>query len=104
MAETGKITRRKFLKRTAAAGAAFAMPAIVPASVFGANAPSNRITVGMIGLGRQVIYTNLRSFLSAPDCQVVALCDVDRWRLNITENRTSAWGGGIKPERDKFCK
>jgi len=51
----------------------------------------------MIGLGRQVIFTNLPSFLSAPDCQVVALCDVDRWRLNITEDR-SVGRSTITPE------
>lgn len=102
MAAKAPITRRNFLKAAgvATAGNCWA-PTIVRASSLGANgsvAPSNRITVGMIGLGRQVIFTNLRSFLSAPDCQVVALCDVDRWRLNITENRMSVWGGGIKPE------
>jgi predicted dehydrogenase len=76
-------------------------PTVIRASAIGANgavSPSNRINVGMIGLGRQTIFTNLRSFLSAPDCQVVALCDVDQWRLDITEPRMSVWGGGIKPE------
>jgi hypothetical protein len=40
------IGRRTLLK------AAAAFPAIVPASVFGQNAPSNRINVGAIGIGR----------------------------------------------------
>ncbi|MHC4800470.1 MAG: Gfo/Idh/MocA family protein [Planctomycetota bacterium] len=87
----GSISRRGFLKRTGiAAGSALAFPTIVPSSVLGKNgkvAPSNRITVGMIGVGRQVIYTNLKSFLQAPDVQVVALCDVDRWRLSVTNER-----------------
>jgi len=43
---------RQMLKRTA--GAVF--PMIVPASVFGASAPSNRITVAMVGMGRQARY------------------------------------------------
>ena len=43
-------------------------------------APSNRITVGMIGLGRQCLAYNLPFFVKQPDCEVVALCDVDRWR------------------------
>jgi hypothetical protein len=33
-------------------GAALAAPTIVPASVFGQNAPSNRINIGAIGVGR----------------------------------------------------
>ena len=56
-------------------------PTIVPSSVFGSNAPGSRITVGMIGMGRQAYYSNLKSFLSAGDVQVVAVCDVDSWRL-----------------------
>ncbi|OAI44237.1 hypothetical protein AYO42_05000 [Rhizomicrobium sp. SCGC AG-212-E05] len=43
------INRRSVLKTGLAA---FAAPAIVPSSVFGQNAPSNRITIGAIGIGR----------------------------------------------------
>ena len=44
-------TRRDFLKTSAAAlGAAACTPYLVPASVFGATAPSNRINVGFIGM------------------------------------------------------
>jgi myo-inositol 2-dehydrogenase/D-chiro-inositol 1-dehydrogenase len=77
------VSRREFLKDAAAtACAALAGPAIIPSAVFGANAPSNRITVGMIGMGRQAFQSNLKSFLNAPDTQVVAVCDVDAWRLD----------------------
>lgn len=31
---------------------AIAAPMIVPSSVFGQNAPSNRVTIGAIGVGR----------------------------------------------------
>lgn len=100
-----RITRRTLLKSTAATAASVCLaPTIVRAAALGKDghvAPSNRIAIGMIGLGRQAIYTNLRSFLSARDCQVVALCDVDRWRLNITEPRKTVWGGGVKPEEVK---
>ncbi len=76
------ITRRRFLKRSAAATCAVLYgPTIVPAGVFGADAPSNRIAIGMIGMGRQAFYSNVKSFLNAPDVQVVAVCDVDSWRL-----------------------
>ncbi len=77
------LTRRTFLRNSAGAvaGATLLSPTIVPSSVFGANAPSNRVTVGMIGMGRQAYYSNVKSFLSFPDVQVAAVCDVDAWRL-----------------------
>ena len=43
--------------------------------------PSNRVTVGVIGIGRQTVQINLPQFFSMPDVQVAALCDVDAWRL-----------------------
>ena len=33
-------------------------------------------------MGRQAYYSNLKSFLAASDVQVVAVCDVDTWRLD----------------------
>ncbi|MBM4028382.1 MAG: Gfo/Idh/MocA family oxidoreductase [Planctomycetes bacterium] len=77
------MTRRTFLRDSlgAAAGAALLAPTIVPSSVFGAHAPSNRITVGMIGMGRQAYHSNVKTFFSFPDVQVVAVCEVDAWRL-----------------------
>lgn len=86
-----RLSRRAFLRRAAtAASLALAAPRIVPASVLGrggAVAPSNRITVGFIGTGRQAIYANLPGFLREPDAQVVALCDVDAWRLDLARRR-----------------
>jgi len=71
------VSRREFLKGSAvAAGAALAWPTIVPSSVFGANAPSNRITVGCIGVGGQG-RGNMGSFKGNPGSEVVAVCDVD---------------------------
>ncbi len=49
---------------------------IVPASVLGANAPSNRIHVGFIGCGNQSTI-DLPAFLGHEDCQVLAVCDVN---------------------------
>ena len=42
------ITRRNLLK---GAAVGIAAPMIVPSTVFGANAPSNRITIASIGIG-----------------------------------------------------
>src|SRR3954462_11300975 len=76
VAASSEISRRDFVKSAAAAGA-LAPPYFVPASVFGAAAPSNRINVGCIGVGNQG-FPNLLRFLKQKDCQVVAVCDVNR--------------------------
>jgi predicted dehydrogenase len=86
--------RRQFLK---AAGATLAAPLIVPRSLFGANAPSNRITVGMIGMGRQAYHVNLPPFLNEPDSQVVAVCDVDAWRLEQAKLKVEQHYAGQTP-------
>ncbi len=83
-------TRRDFLKGAAAAGAAVALPAIVPASVFGANAPSNRIAMGFIGVGGHGSGHNLRGFLGQPDAQAVAVCDVDPNHVSRAVNMVKA--------------
>lgn len=69
-----RLTRRRFL---AAAGAAVAAPWVVPASVLGAAAPSNRIHIGCIGTGNQGTQV-LQGFLQQDDARVVAVCDVNR--------------------------
>src|SRR6187431_1472850 len=76
VADSTGISRREFVK-SAAAATALASPYFVPASVFGATAPSNRINVACIGVGNQG-WSNLLRFLKQNDCQVVAVCDVNR--------------------------
>lgn len=74
-----ELSRKEFLKTTGAflAGAAFAAPSIVSSSVFGAGAPSNRLTLGFVGVGGQG-FSNLRGFIENQDTQVLAVCDVER--------------------------
>ena len=82
MKNQGQITRRSFLKGTAAiGGAAIGLPAIVPSSVFGANAPSSRIVMGAIGVGSQGT-GDMQGFLSKPEVQMVAICDIDKGHLD----------------------
>lgn len=88
------MNRRAFLRNTGFAAAAAGIPTIVPSSVFGENAPSNRITIGMIGLGRQGFGQNLQGanltaigaripgVLETAEAQVIAVCDTDSWRMN----------------------
>lgn len=71
-------TRRNFLKSAAAIG----MPAIIPASALGKNgsvAPSNRIVLGGIGLGRRGSKV-LEGFFQQDDCQFVAVADPQKER------------------------
>ncbi len=74
------VSRRGFLKGTALAGSALAFPNIVPSTVFGAGAPSNRIVMAGIGLGGMGS-GNMRSFLNKPEVQFVAVCDLDAGHL-----------------------
>lgn len=73
-----ELSRRRFLKGAAAsAGAASLLGTVVPSSVFGARAPSNRIAMGCIGVGGRGTW-NLRNFLGRAEVQLLAVCDVDR--------------------------
>lgn len=69
------MSRREFLKGAAVIGA----PMIVPSSVFGQNAPSNRLTMGQIGIGNMGT-TDMKEFLKRDDVQVLAVCDLDQKR------------------------
>ena len=74
------ISRRRFL---AATGAALAAPAFVPASALGRagnEAPSERITMGVVGWGMQGP-GNTEEFMRQKDCQVIAACDLDKTHL-----------------------
>ncbi len=76
------ITRRGFLRRTMLAAGAATFPLVLPGRVLGKDsgiAPSNRLTMGCIGVGRQGS-GNMREFLGMPGVQVVAVCDVDAKR------------------------
>jgi predicted dehydrogenase len=75
-----KLSRRQMLG--AGAGAALALPAFLPASALGrdgALAPSQRITLGAVGLGGRGTGV-LRSFMSNRDVQFTAICDIRKIR------------------------
>ncbi len=78
MKKTHSLSRRDFLVKGATVlGTAAAFPAVVPSTVFGAAAPSNRITMGMIGMGLQM-EGHFSGMLGRRDVQVLAVCDVIR--------------------------
>ena len=88
MTDTRKSTssRREFIaaagKAAAAASVAAGFPAIVPSSVFGATAPSNRINVGAIGNGRISRAHDLPRIWKYDQARIMAVCDLDTRRLN----------------------
>ena len=72
-------SRRQLLAGAAAAGAT----PLLTTSAFGggaSTAPSERITLGFISLGRLGHKYHLKTYLENPDVQVLAVCDVDQWR------------------------
>jgi len=73
------VSRRSFMGSLLAAGAA---PWIIPAHVLGEHAPSNKITIGAVGLGSQGT-GDLKMFLGLDKtARVVALCDCNRRHLD----------------------
>jgi hypothetical protein len=76
------LTRRDLLRQSAAAGAVLAAPWFVPATALGRDgktAASERITLGVIGIGPRGTY-DLQAMLKLPDVQCVAVCDVQASR------------------------
>lgn len=75
---TRKFTRREFLTTSTAIG--LAAPFILPSSVWSAEVnPSDRITMGFVGVGTQGRYL-LGGFLGSKGTQVLAVSDVDTTR------------------------
>ena len=88
------MNRRSFLKQaTIFAAGALGFPYVVPSSALGRAgtvAASERITIGFIGTGGHGIAMNLKTFLSQPDAQAVAVCDVDPVNLNQARDLVNA--------------
>lgn len=79
-----RVSRRAFLRGAAVAGAAIGFPTVLPSSVFGQNAPSNRITMGLIGMGL-MMGGHRGGMCGRPDVQVLAVCDVDRSKRELAK-------------------
>ena len=63
------------------AAAAAGFPTIVPSSVLGQKAPSNRINVGAIGVGRISRVHDLPGIWQFDQARIVAVCDLDSKRV-----------------------
>lgn len=73
--------RRSFLNNTIKGAAMMAIPTIVPSSVFGKNAPSNKLNIGQIGVGRIARDHDLPGTWQHEAARIMAVCDLDRNRL-----------------------
>jgi len=78
-------SRRTFIstagKGIVATSVVSGFPSIVPASVFGATAPSNLITVGAIGTGRISRGHDMPGVWKNSSARIVAVCDLDSKRV-----------------------
>lgn len=82
MHDSNHQTRRHFLQSSLATTAALAAPSFIPAPAMGwagKVAPSDKITLGVIGMGPRASY-DLPSMLAQPDVQCVAIADVQASR------------------------
>lgn len=90
-------SRRHFLKDTVAASAALAFPTIIPATALGKGgrpAPSERVTVGLMGFGTIAQFTS-QNFLADARCQIVAVADPVTELSNY--GYSGQWTGGRVP-------
>lgn len=93
-----QVGRRDFLRRVAAT---LALPNIVVGRAMGANdatPASERLTIGFIGMGKQM-GGHVGAFLGRPQCQVVAVCDVEsrrleKFRAQVDDYYTQKFGKG----------
>jgi predicted dehydrogenase len=83
----GAIGRRAFLKRSLACGAAFAAPRVITAPLFGADAPSNRVTVGQIGCGNIGSNYHINTLIREADVRIIAVADAYKSRREAAAAR-----------------
>jgi predicted dehydrogenase len=76
-------SRRTFLKTSLGAAAVAGFPTIVPSRVFGQLAPSNRINVGAIGVGRISRGHDLPGIWKYDQANIMAVCDLDANRVEL---------------------
>jgi predicted dehydrogenase len=86
MPEKKRFNRRDFVKTSlqgaiATSVAMTGFPTILPAAVFGKNAPSNKINIAAIGVGRISRDHDMAETLKYDHARIMAVCDLDSKRL-----------------------
>ncbi|NUQ61896.1 MAG: Gfo/Idh/MocA family oxidoreductase [Pirellulales bacterium] len=82
MSKQPSTTRREFLAGSAAAAAAVSLPSLISSSALGADgavAPSEKISLGVIGIGPRCTY-DIAAMLAMPDVRCLAIADVQARR------------------------
>jgi predicted dehydrogenase len=88
-------SRREFVRVSLAGTAgALAFPTIVPSTVLGADAPSNKIHVAQIGCGREADSWDIPEILKCDVARMVAVCDLDSIRLGKAKQRVERFYAG----------
>lgn len=87
----GQKSRRSFLKSTLGVAAASAFPTILPSSLFGQFAPSKRINVGAIGVGRISRVHDLPGIWPFDHARIVAVCDLSAPRVEQGKQYVNAF-------------
>ena len=96
-------SRRRFLKQAVGASTVFAVPNIFTGSLFGADAPSNRINVGQIGCGSIADYYHFSHLKQMEDVRVVATCDAFKRRGEIMAAKYNKhYGAEVTRAHDDF--
>jgi len=83
------VSRRRFLQGVALCAGAIGAPTVIASSAFGkgpSGAPSNKTTIGCIGVGGMGT-GNMRVFLGLEGCRVVAVCDTYEGRRRQAKQR-----------------
>lgn len=86
------LNRRKFLQ----GGALLAAPLILPSRLFGKDAPSNTLNVGIIGSGNR--FRSHHTIRYLPGVRVVAVCDIWEARAAIAKAKVD------EANNDTHCK
>ena len=71
------LSRRRFLRNSGLATAAAAAPLILPSGLRGQNAPSRKITVGIVGSGN-IADSHYGALLGDENVRIIGVCDVDQ--------------------------
>jgi myo-inositol 2-dehydrogenase/D-chiro-inositol 1-dehydrogenase len=98
------VKRREFIKKAALGTAGtFTAPSVLPSYLFGRQAPGNQINVAIIGLGRQTVNPNIPQFLKSENARIIAVCDVDSWRLANGQKQVNDYYSQMKGLTYKGC-
>ena len=96
---THPISRRDFVRTGFISSAAIGFPTIIPSRVLGAEAPSKKVQVGIIGCGRIAGGMDIPGIWQNQDLATpVAFSDPDSKRMKATQKKSKELFNGDMPE------